>query len=868
MSDTNVKRRIDYSVSSFLIDSIDLTITLHPKKTQVVSRLRMRRNPEAFGEDAAADLALDGEDIVLSSVHIDSNITTNYTQTDSKLIIASNALPISSDFELVIASYISPIDNSSLEGLYLSGGSYCTQCEAEGFRKITYFLDRPDVLSIYTCHIISDAKDLPYLLANGNLVSDEILDNGARKVTWHDPHKKPCYLFALVAGDFDLLSQPFTTKSGAEVMLELYVDKGRKSQGQHALDSLVKAMCWDEQTFGLEYDLDVYMIVAVDFFNMGAMENKGLNVFNSKYVLASPETATDQDYFNIEAIIAHEYFHNWTGNRVTCIDWFQLSLKEGLTVFRDQRFSADMFNPLSTRIDQVKVMKEHQFSEDAGPMSHPIRPDEVMEMNNFYTVTVYDKGAEVIRMLHTLLGEQGFRAGMDLYFERHDGQAVTCDDFVFAMQDANDVNLDHFKLWYSQSGTPDIFVSLTEQDDMMVLSFKQQTQPTADQVQKQALYIPIEIEIINHQGDKFEITDSIFTLNKEQATLPLPTAKRDVIPVLLADFSAPVRIHYNYSVMDLLAIIKHSSSDYSKWDASQQLYTKLIKCVYQSLEYQIDEGIWQALRDSCEHLNDRPAVLAELMTVPSIESSMLTIEEVDPLRLLAAKNAFMQTFADALHETVMTHYNAIHTLAYAYDKSQVNHRKLKHSLLLVLAHGSKKIVEESIISRFELADNMTDTLSAIKAAQIFSVDLFERFMSHFEQRYGDDAVVMDKWFSLHANTTRSDILAQLDLLSSHSQYSIKNPNKVRSLVGTFAFYNTQGFHAVDGSGYKYLTDYLIKLDKLNPQIAARMVTALIQWKKFAVINQELMKKQLGRLLNHKGLSKDMFEKVSKSLVNN
>ena len=863
MSQTNIKRREDYLAPSFFIDEIELTIELDPKETLVKSTLKVRRNLDAA--NTASDLMLDGEGLKLKSVFIDGLEISDYLVSDTHLTLPNASL--SDSFELKIENVVSPESNTSLEGLYLTDGAYCTQCEAEGFRKITYFLDRPDVLSIYTCNIITDSQDLKCLLSNGNKTQDKILNNGKRIVTWHDPHKKPCYLFALVAGDFDCLADQYTTQSGRDVKLELFVEKGRLAQGRHALDSLKKSMQWDEQTYDLEYDLDIYMVVAVDFFNMGAMENKGLNVFNSKYVLAAPDTATDQDYFNIEAIIAHEYFHNWTGNRVTCRDWFQLSLKEGLTVFRDQSFSADMFNPLSTRIDQVKVMKEHQFAEDAGPMSHPIRPEEVIEMNNFYTVTVYDKGAEVIRMMHTILGKDGFRKGMALYFKRHDGQAVTCDDFVTAMEDANGKDLGKFKRWYSQSGTPEVKVSKSS-GEINGLLFEQINKPTADQASKQTMYIPIAIECLTNEGKQIALESNIFVLDKYKDELEIDTNSKSFIPVLLSDFSAPIKIEYPYTDRELLTIAKSSASDYSKWDAIQQFYVKQIVAHYHNPSFEIDNGVYDSIKQIIEANQDNPGILAELINLPSTETLLLEVDEVDPLRMSDARQEILNLLSNSLETALLKLYQLITPVKYEYSKAQVNKRKLKNNALSLLANSQNKSVVSLLIEeQYFCADNMTDKLGAIKAAQQCELSLFDRLLSDFEQKYQHDAVVMDKWFTLNANTYRNNMLSHLDIICAHSQYSITNPNKVRSVMGSFAFYNTKGFHAVDGSGYKYVADFLIKLDKINPQVASRIVTCLISWKKYDQVRQALMKDQLSRLLTNKDLSKDLFEKVSKSLVN-
>ncbi|MDT0627158.1 aminopeptidase N [Alteromonas sp. W364] len=878
MTQSISKKRSDYRAPEYLIDTINLFVRLHPTETSVVSELNIRLNTSVERHDA--DLCLDGQDLQLKAVLLNGERVDSYVQNQNQLIIPYESIKDLKEFTLSISNTINPQDNGSLEGLYLSNNAYCTQCEAEGFRKITYFLDRPDVLSVYTVKIEADKQQFPHVLSNGNLIEDTTNERGLRCVTWHDPFPKPCYLFALVAGDFDKLSDSFTTSSGREVALELFVDKGKREQGHHALSSLKKAMKWDEEAFGLEYDLDIYMVVAVDFFNMGAMENKGLNVFNSKYVLADANTATDDDFFNIESIIGHEYFHNWTGNRVTCRDWFQLSLKEGLTVFRDQKFSADMFSELATRINQVKVMREHQFAEDAGPMSHPIRPDEVIEMNNFYTVTVYDKGAEVIRMLHTLLGESGFRAGMDLYFERHDGQAVTCDDFVNAMQDANDADLNHFKLWYSQSGTPEVTVEKipkTEHEPMR-LQFSQTTSPTSDQVNKQALYLPIKLECIEYNGSSvaLDLQQGTFVLDTETASLDVHA--NDCVPVLLSDFSAPVKVHYDYSLEELLLILQHAQSDYSRWDASQSIYQRLITQHYESMTSQknkdvvqasrIDNDVIEILQKVFVELEHEPELLSELLTVPSTESLMQGLSDVDPLLLVAAKKNVIGELSRALSSYLITRYQALTKLDkdYVYNKESANHRRLSNAMLYLLASNDTEEVQAMIQDRYRRADNMTDLLGALKAAQQSSLSLFEDLMQKFEESYQDNAVVMDKWFSLHATTSYSDILERLTLLASHRQFNMKNPNKVRSLVGSFAFYNTAGFHAKDGSGYRFLADYLINLDAINPQVAARLVTPLIQRNGYNQHCNDLMKKQLERIMANKTLSNDLFEKVSKSLL--
>lgn len=853
-----VKRRIDYHPPGFLIKQVELSFNLDPDKTKVKCVSRVFRNGE---HDHA--LELDGEQLTLVDVKINGKSVPEYQVTDSQLIIEN----VPDEFNLEIYNEINPSSNSSLEGLYMAAGSYCTQCEAEGFRKITYFLDRPDVLAEYTVTIYADKTKFPHLLSNGNKMDSGELEDGTHWVKWHDPFNKPCYLFALVAGDFDLLEDSYTRGSGSKVSLQLFVDKGMKSRGQHALDSLKKAMAWDEKVFGLEYDLDIYMIVAVDFFNMGAMENKGLNVFNSKFVLANPATATDEDYFNIESVIAHEYFHNWTGNRVTCRDWFQLSLKEGLTVFRDQQFSADMTSETVNRIKNVKVIREHQFAEDASAMAHPIRPDEVMEMNNFYTVTVYDKGAEVIRMIHTLLGQQGFRRGMDLYFKRHDGQAVTCDDFVNAMQAANSVDLSLFKRWYAQSGTPVVTVSgeYSEAQQSYTLTLSQHTPATADQSEKQALHIPVGIELLATDGGG---QAQLVELKSAQQTFQFNAIQEQPTPVVLTNFSAPVKIRASRSADDLINIALHSSDGFSRWDAAQLLYSQYIHNQTPSAETDElivvnEEHISQLFSGLLSADTADQSLFAEMISLPSIETLAQQVKQFWLTELYDARKSLSNLLANQFLSRWKILLGDVTRVPYQYSNQQVSIRKLKNTVLGYVALTSEGL--QVVENHYHKADNMTDTLGALKAAQKGNIALFDGLMQQFETTWKGDPLVMDKWFSLHASTERSDILSRLELLQSHKQFNINNPNRVRSLVGTFAYYNTLGFHAIDGSGYRFVTDYLLKLDAINPQIAARIVTPLTQWHNLDPTRQELVRHQLARLLNHSSLSNDLNEKVSKSL---
>ena len=860
------KKRLDYRAPEFLIESVNMEFHLDDNQTHVKSKTRIVRQGTH-----GAPLVLSGEQLTLKLVEVNGSPFENYQETEHGLVLEG----VPDNFDLLIETVIDPANNTSLEGLYLSSGAYCTQCEAEGFRKITYFLDRPDVLSEYRVKIVADKQQFPYLLSNGNKVESGDLADGKHYVCWHDPYKKPCYLFALVAGDFDLLEDEFVTKSGRNVSLQLFVDKGKVGRGQHALDSLKKAMKWDEDVFNLEYDLDIYMIVAVDFFNMGAMENKGLNVFNSKFVLADADSATDEDYFNIESVIAHEYFHNWTGNRVTCRDWFQLSLKEGLTVFRDQQFSADMSSKLVNRIKNVRVIREHQFAEDASAMSHPIRPDEVVEMNNFYTVTVYDKGAEVIRMMHTILGQAGFRKGMDLYFKRHDGQAVTCDDFVEAMQDANDVSLEQFKIWYGQSGTPMVKVkdSYDAEKGEFTLNFTQVNSKTADQDNKQNLHIPIDIELLSPQGRSLTFgdqhqTSQVYDLKEEKQQLSIHDVKAKPVPVLLRNFSAPVKVDYPYSSSDLYHIALHATDDFARWDACQSLYSQVIHDIAADTvgESATKEGIDKVkslVKAVLTQSAELPAISAEMLTLPSFETLCQQKSSYDVEKLFFARETLLNEISNGSLDDFHGLFARLQVGQYKYEQQQVSTRRLRNLALSYMALSGQ--ANDLITRQFSQGDNMTDSLGALRAAQKSDLDLFDDLMQQFEARWQDDPLVLDKWFGLHASTHRPDVLSRLDLLQGHKQFTINNPNRVRSLIGTFAFFNPMGFHDLSGAGYQYVADYLLKLDEINPQVASRIVTPLTQWQALDEQRQSLMRHQLMRLGDKKDLSKDLLEKVTKSL---
>ncbi|WP_416308681.1 aminopeptidase N [Neptunicella sp. SCSIO 80796] len=866
------KKLVDYAPADFLISSLELHFKLDDSRTRVIATSNVKQiNP------AATELLLDGVDLTLIRLEIEGHPQIRYQKSESGLRIINPP----AQFVLTIETEIDPVNNSSLEGLYKSAGTFCTQCEAEGFRKITYFPDRPDVLTKYEVVIEADKAHYPFLLSNGNKIGEGDLADGRHWVKWQDPFNKPCYLFALVAGDFDLLEDQFVTCSGKTVKLQLFVDKGNASKGHHALQSLKKAMSWDEQTYGLEYDLDIYMIVAVDFFNMGAMENKGLNVFNSKFVLADSASATDEDYFNIESVIAHEYFHNWTGNRVTCRDWFQLSLKEGLTVFRDQQFSSDMASAAINRINNVKVIREHQFAEDASPMAHPIRPESVIEMNNFYTVTVYNKGAEVISMLHKLLGKQGFRRGMDLYFQRHDGQAVTCDDFVDAMADANQQDLSVFKRWYSQSGTPHLSVDANYDQNQrsLQLTLSQVTPPTADQKNKQPLHIPVDIELLDDKGEGIKAlannaAHQVINLTIPSLELEIACPVKPAAISVLREFSAPVRVKFDQTDQQLAHIMLHASDEFSRWDAGQQLLNRhILQAVQHSSANEVGQLSAKSLQQLelsmqgilSDHQIDR-ALQAEMLDIPSFETLAQLTENIQVEGLLKAKKCIEHHLACALEQQWHQHYLANSTDAYQYNQTDVAKRRMKNICLRYLILANEDRYADLAYQQYQQADNMTDTLGVLRACQDGAIAAFDELMNDFEQRWQNDPLVMDKWFALQANATRPDILSRLELLKEHAGFSIRNPNRVRALIGTFAFYNTQGMHNIDGSGYRWLTDQLQELDRLNPQVAARLITPLLQYQRYDQVRQDLIRNQLLRLANMSNLSSDLYEKVSKSLV--
>lgn len=865
MSDNTTQYLKDYQTPAYTVDEIALEFLLNESKTQVTATSTVKRLTDG------QPLVLDGEDLTLVSVAIDGNVREEESleRRDGQLII--NDIP--NAFELTIVTELNPQQNTKLEGLYVSDGAFCTQCEAQGFRRITYYLDRPDVMAVFTTKIIAKKSAFPYLLSNGNKIDSGDLPDGLHYAVWHDPFKKPAYLFALVAGDFDLLCDKFVTRTGKEVALEFFVDKGNKAKATHAMESLKRAMRWDEERFNLEYDLDIYMVVAVDFFNMGAMENKGLNVFNSKFVLADNESATDIDFHGIESVIGHEYFHNWTGNRITCRDWFQLSLKEGLTVFRDQEFSADMGSPAVNRIDAVKVIRSHQFAEDAGPMSHPIRPTAVMEMNNFYTVTVYNKGAEVIRMIHTLIGEQRFQAGMDNYVKRFDGQAVTCDDFIDAMEVGGEVNLSQFKRWYSQSGTPaiDAVQSYDETQQRLTLTMTQHLEIGCNETLPQAFHIPVSVEILASDGNNVPIDahgSQFVEMTQMEQIFVFENIPPNSTAIILGDFSAPVKTLFKYTSAQLIHCLTHSCSDVARWDAAQQLLTSaVLENVSATNQKTIAPQLIESLNSVLTNESLDPALVSLMLEIPSLGTLFELFEEVDVDTVIAARAFVVSQIAMQLKPTLLNRYQqCVEQLNGSSETDIIALRSLKNTLLSLLSANSDNDANRLIETQADNASNMTDSISALNCANQYQAACLDTLLSRFDEKWHDNGLVMDKWFAVIGSTPSNDVISTIKQTFEHRSFSWQNPNRVRSLIGAFAMNNQQQFHREDGRGYEFLTDQLIALNSINPQIAARLITPLMAWKKIKGSRGQLMKAQLQRLQGVNDLAKDLVEKVALSLA--
>ncbi|NOT10678.1 MAG: aminopeptidase N [Methylococcaceae bacterium] len=871
----------DYTCPEYLIHNVDLTFTLDAEKTRVTSRLTMSRNPDSKTGDPSLTLA--GELLVLLNVRLDEGeglTPGQYLQTDDSLII--HEVPQHRRFILSIENEINPKANTALEGLYLSNNMLCTQCEAEGFRKITYFLDRPDVMAKFTTTLIGDKDQYPVLLSNGNKIAQGEKPGNLHWVTWEDPFDKPCYLFALVAGQLERVEDSFTTMSGRSISLQIFVEKDDIDKCEHAMQSLKNAMQWDEQVYGREYDLDLYMIVAVSHFNMGAMENKGLNVFNTKFVLARPDSATDSDYEHIEGVIGHEYFHNWTGNRITCRDWFQLSLKEGFTVFRDQEFTGDRTSKAVKRIEDVNMLRTRQFAEDAGPLAHPIRPDAYIEINNFYTLTVYEKGAEVVRMLHTLLGADGFRKGSDLYFERHDGQAVTCDDFINAMEAANQVNLTQFRRWYCQAGTPQLTVeqAYNESEQTLALTISQHCPPTPGQAVKEPLHIPVSVGLIKPDGStapcKLQSSERV----NEQVILQLTEAKQTFTfvglterPVvsMLRGFSAPVKLIMERSLDELAFLLSYDSDTFNRWEAGQtlasQIITGLVSDWQNGKPLEINPIIIAAYKEVLAQPWDDLSYFALLLGLPSEGYLAEQMLFVDVEAIHEAREFVKQALAEQLQEQFKTLYLNYHRdESGQFDSGSIGRRRIKNIALGYLSKLAHPDIQQWSEQQFNAAKNMTDQLAALSDIVNNPHPSKEQCLARFYQQWQADALVIDKWFALQATSSMPNTFATVQALMAHPAFDIRNPNRVRSLIGAFSQGNPLHFHAASGEGYRFLADQVIKLNALNPQVASRMVTALTSWRRHDKNRQILMTTQLERIITTEAISRDVYEVASKSLL--
>ena len=868
----------DYAPPAYLVDHINLRVELDPRATRVQATLSCRPN---IG--TGQPLTLNGNRLELVRVELDDVTLTGdqYSFANGLLMIFQ---PPDHPFSVTIETLINPSANTALEGLYLSSGNYCTQCEAEGFRTITCFPDRPDVMSVFTTTVIGDKSTCPVLLANGNLIDSGDLEDGRHYATWHDPFPKPCYLFALVAGNLACISGAFTTRSGRIIDLRIYVEERNQSKCGHAMRALQKAMQWDEERFGREYDLDIYMIVAVDDFNMGAMENKGLNVFNSKYVLALPETATDADYEGIEVVVAHEYFHNWTGNRITCRDWFQLSLKEGLTVFRDQECIADMISRPVKRIQDANIIRSFQFREDAGPLAHPVRPPSFVEINNFYTLTVYNKGAEVIRMLHTLLGPQTFRRGMDIYFERHDGQAVTCDDFVAAMEAAWGNSLAQFKRWYSQAGTPELTVraAYDQSARQLTLEVEQTCPPTREAAEKEPFTMPVAVGLLDEAGHSLPIGDAA-----DPATRVLLLSERcqryvfDDIPSqptisFLRNFSAPVKVTLAQTDEELSRLMAHDPDPFNRWDAGQKLGLRHLLAQIDRYKngktIELDERLRQGLRNLLMDHDADPAFLAVALALPTENWISQHMAVIDPVAVFAVRQQFRALIGRTLHWELLARYAGLlaNIPPYQYTAADAGKRALRNGCLayLLAPDLNGRINPELLelgVQQYQTSDNMTDSIAALTCVVNADLAAGAKLLAKFYAKWRNDPLVVDKWLILQAGCALPGTLERVRALTVHPGFTHKNPNKVRALIATFCSTNHHQFHAADGAGYIFLADQVMLLNAINPQIAARMLAPFTQWRRYDAGRQELIQRQFTRISELDSLSDDVREVIERSM---
>jgi aminopeptidase N len=872
--------RKEYRPYPWLLDRARFRFEIGDDSTKVQAELefRHRAGPEGAGTVGSADIELDGQNMELISIALDGTAlqAAQYTLTADKLIVLS--APPSCRLSLEVR--IRPQENTALEGLYPSGQFLLTQCESEGFRKICYFPDRPDVMTRYEVTLVANRERYPVLLSNGNAVDSGLMEDGRHWVRWDDPFAKPCYLFALVAGDLACVEDQFQTRSGRVVTLRFYVEHGDEDKCEHAMESLVHAMKWDEDRFGLEYDLDIYHVVVTHDFNMGAMENKSLNIFNSKYVLARPETATDADYQGIEGVIGHEYFHNWTGNRVTCRDWFQLTLKEGLTVFRDQEFSSDMHSRAVKRIRDVRVLRSRQFPEDSGPMAHPIRPEKYLEINNFYTMTVYQKGAEIIRMYHTLLGEAGFQRGMKLYFERHDHEAVTCDDFLAAMADANGADLDRFGRWYGQSGTPEVRArgEWNRAAGTFTLHLSQHTPATPDQPEKAALTIPLALGLLDPDGTELPLqlagedesagTSRVVLLDQLEQEFTFMGVDVQPVPSLLRNFSAPVKLDYPYDADDLALLMTHDSDAFVRWEAAQSLaqyeIMNNVKRLSDGANMELGQRLVEAFRTLLADRDSDLALIAEALTLPDEEYLAQQMQVIDVDGIHAARQFVKAGLAAAMIERLQSRYAELGT-GKPYDKTPASmaRRSLRNVCLsyLLLAPGGFDLAEAQLAG----SDNMTDTLAALQELVRAGAPRATAALQDFESRWRGDALVMDKWFAIQAAVPGEATVERVRQLMEHPAFSLTNPNKVRSLLGAFSMMNPTGFHAASGAGYRLHADQVLRLNALNPQVAARMASAFNAWTRYDQRRRGLMETELQRIAGAAGLSPDVAEIVHNAL---
>ena len=869
----------EYCPPDFLVDSVSLDVSLDPDRTEVRTVLRLRRHPDAAKD---APLVLDGEHLTLKEVRLDEErLGENRYQADDTSLTVAN---VPDTFTLNVVTQCAPAANTALTGLYQSNGIFCTQCEAEGFRRITYYPDRPDVMAEFRTRIEADKKTVPVLLSNGNCVASGDLGNGRHFAEWHDPFKKPSYLFALVAGDLARVEDTFRTRSGRDVTLHIFVEPGNEDRCAYAMDALKRSMKWDEEVFGREYDLDIFMIVAVSAFNMGAMENKGLNIFNDKYVLARPDTATDADYAAIESIVAHEYFHNWTGNRITCRDWFQLCLKEGLTVFRDQEFTADQRSRAVKRISDVRMLRTHQFPEDGGPLAHPVRPDSYIEINNFYTATVYEKGAELVRMIHTLLGPDRFRKGMDLYFDRHDGEAATVEDFLSSMSDGGDVDLGAFKRWYAQAGTPEVLVS-THWDSVhetYTLKMSQICPPTQGQPHKEPVPIPVEVGLIAPDGKEIALqlegeskpvgASRVLTLSKREQVFRFRNVGEKPVPSLLRGFTAPVKLSANQSEREWTFLMAHDTDPFNRWEVGQKYASAILVANVEALQNDTKLRPGAAFAGIVDGLlNDEtlePEFVAQIVTLPAEQTLAQTIgSNVDVDAIHEARDGLKASLANRLWETLRATYDRMAVSGpYSPDAEHAGRRTLRNTCLSYLTAADRPEGLQLAVAQFETADNMTDQIAAL--ALIAEKDGPERdkALAAFHDRWKDDHIVIDKWFALQAVSARPGALDDVKRLTGHPAFSMASPNKVRALIGSFANANQVRFHAADGAGYAFVADKVLELDRLNPQVAARLLGAFRSWRQFEPGRQEMMKSALERVVNTPGISQDVYEIASKSLT--